>query len=52
MEATLLLYTALFWYVPVIERPVFRASEVYFALAEAALFNLRAGDANDYLRRV
>jgi hypothetical protein len=42
---------SLFWYVPVIERPVFRASEVYFALAEAALFNLRAGDAQDYYKK-
>jgi len=42
---------SLFWYVPVIERPVFRASEVYFALAEAALFNLRAGDADAYYKK-
>lgn len=35
-----------FWYCPIIERPVIRSSEVYFALAEAALFNLKAGDAN------
>jgi hypothetical protein len=35
---------SLFWYVPVIEQPVLRSSEVYFALAEAALFNLRSGD--------
>ncbi|MDH5604084.1 MAG: SusD/RagB family nutrient-binding outer membrane lipoprotein [Cyclobacteriaceae bacterium] len=33
------------WYVQVIERPVMRSSEVYFALAEAALFNLKSGDA-------
>ena len=42
---------SLFWYVPVIEQPVLRASEVYFALAEAALFNLRAGDANAYFKK-
>ena len=42
---------SLFWYVPVIERPVLRASEVYFALAEAALFNLRTGDANAYFKK-
>ncbi|MEO8765679.1 MAG: SusD/RagB family nutrient-binding outer membrane lipoprotein [Ginsengibacter sp.] len=42
---------SLFWYVPVIERPVLRASEVYFALAEAALFNLRAGDADAYYKK-
>jgi hypothetical protein len=42
---------SLFWYVPVIEQPILRSSEVYFALAEAALFNLRAGDANDYFKK-
>ena len=42
---------SLFWYVPVIEEPVFRSSEVYFALAEAALFNLRTGDASDYFKK-
>ena len=42
---------SLFWYVPVIEQPILRASEVYFALAEAALFNLRAGDANAYFKK-
>ncbi len=40
-----------FWYVPVIERPVMRSSEVYFALAEAALFELRSGDANAYYKK-
>jgi hypothetical protein len=40
-----------FWYVPVIERPVMRSSEVYFALAEAALFGLRSGDANAYFQK-
>lgn len=34
------------FYAPVIERPLLRSSEVYFALAEAALFNLKAGDAD------
>jgi hypothetical protein len=40
-----------FWYVPVIERPILRASEVYFALAEAALFNLLPGDPNEYYKK-
>ena len=40
-----------FWYVPVIERPLMRSSEVYFALAEAALFDLRSGDANAYFQQ-
>jgi hypothetical protein len=40
-----------FWYVPVIELPVLRTPEVYFALAEAALFNLKAGDANTYFKK-
>ena len=42
---------SLFWYVPVIEQPILRSSEVYFALAEAALFNLRSGDANAYFKK-
>ncbi|HEX5025460.1 MAG TPA: SusD/RagB family nutrient-binding outer membrane lipoprotein [Agriterribacter sp.] len=42
---------SLFWYVSVIEKPILRSSEVYFALAEAALFNLRSGDANSYFKR-
>ena len=42
---------SLFWYVPVIEQPVLRSSEVYFALAEAALFNLRTGDAGVYFKK-
>jgi hypothetical protein len=43
---------SLFWYVPVIEQPVLRSSEVYFALAEAALFNLRSGeDAGVYFKK-
>ncbi|HEX8039446.1 MAG TPA: SusD/RagB family nutrient-binding outer membrane lipoprotein [Chryseosolibacter sp.] len=42
---------SLFWYVPVIEQPVLRSSEVYFALAEAALFNLRSGDADAYFKK-
>lgn len=42
---------SLFWYVPVIEQPVLRSSEVYFALAEAALFGLRSGDANAYFKK-
>ncbi|MEP6948982.1 MAG: SusD/RagB family nutrient-binding outer membrane lipoprotein [Ginsengibacter sp.] len=42
---------SLFWYVPVIEEPVLRASETYFALAEAALFNLRTGDADAYFKK-
>jgi hypothetical protein len=40
-----------FWFVPEIEMPVLRSSEVYFALAEAALFNLRPGSANDYFKK-
>jgi hypothetical protein len=42
---------SLFWYVPIIEQPILRSSEVYFALAEAALFNLRSGDANLYFKK-
>jgi len=42
---------SLFWYVPVIEQPILRSSEVYFSLAEAALFNLRSGDANTYFKK-
>ena len=33
------------FYVPVIEVPMLRSSEVHFALAEAALFGLKSGDA-------
>ncbi len=33
------------FYVPVIEVPMLRSSEVHFALAEAALFDLKSGDA-------
>jgi hypothetical protein len=40
-----------FWFVPVIERPFLRSSEMYFALAEAALFGLRPGDANAYFNK-
>ncbi|MDF9796246.1 hypothetical protein OKW21_001509 [Catalinimonas alkaloidigena] len=40
-----------FWFVPVIERPLLRSSEVYFALAEASLFGLRSGDAQEYYRK-
>ncbi len=39
------------WYVPVIEKPVLRCSEVYFNLAEAALFGLRNGDAQTYFKK-
>ncbi len=39
------------FYVPVIEVPVLRSSEVYFALSEAALFGLRGGDAQDYYKK-
>ena len=42
---------SLFWYVPVIEQPILRSSEVYFALSEAALFNLRSGDADAYFKK-
>ncbi len=39
------------WYVPVIEVPVLRCSEVYFNLAEAVLFGLRTtGDAQTYYK--
>jgi hypothetical protein len=41
----------LFWYVPVIENPILRSSEVYFALAEAALVGLISGDANAYFKK-
>ncbi|MEP7107574.1 MAG: SusD/RagB family nutrient-binding outer membrane lipoprotein [Ferruginibacter sp.] len=40
-----------FWYVPAIEQPILRSSEVYFALAEAVLFGLRTGDANVYFKK-
>lgn len=40
-----------FWFVPEIEVPVLRSSEVYFALAEAALFNLRPGNADVYFKK-
>jgi len=40
-----------FWYVPVIEKPILRASEVYFALAEAALLNLVSGDPAIYYKK-
>lgn len=42
---------SLFWYAPIIEQPILRSSEVYFALAEAALFNLRSGDPNTYFKK-
>jgi hypothetical protein len=42
---------SLFWYVPVIERPILKSSEMYFALAEAALFNLKSGDADIYFKK-
>jgi hypothetical protein len=42
---------SLFWYVPVIKENVLRSSEVYFALAEAALYNLRTGDADAYYKK-
>lgn len=38
------------WYVQVIEIPILRASEVHFALAEAALFGLKAGDAQAHYK--
>jgi hypothetical protein len=40
-----------FWYAPVIERPLIRSSEVYFALAEAALVDLIQGDADEYYKK-
>lgn len=40
-----------FWFVPEIEVPVLRSSEIYFALAEAALFNLRPGSADVYFKK-
>jgi hypothetical protein len=40
-----------FWFVPIIERPILRASEVYFALAESALVNLITGDAEAYYKK-
>jgi hypothetical protein len=42
---------SLFWYVSVIEQPVLRSSEVYFGLAEAALFNLLSGDPDLYFKK-
>ena len=39
------------WYGPKIEMPLMRSSEVFFALSEAALFGLRAGDANTYYQK-
>ena len=35
-----------FWAVPVYEKSIIKCSEVYFALAEAALFGIKSGDAN------
>ncbi|MEO7767299.1 MAG: SusD/RagB family nutrient-binding outer membrane lipoprotein [Ferruginibacter sp.] len=40
-----------FWIVPVIEQPILRASEMYFALAEATLSGLITGDANAYYKK-
>lgn len=40
-----------FWYPAVIERPLLRSSEVYFALAEAALFGLKSGNAEELYRK-
>lgn len=40
-----------FWNVPAIEQPILRASEMYFALAEAALSGLKSGDANAYYKK-
>ena len=39
------------FYAPVIEVPIIRSSEVHFALAEAALFNLKAGDAQTHFKQ-
>lgn len=39
------------WYVQVIEIPVLRSSEIYFALSEAALFGLKTGDAQDLYKK-
>ena len=39
------------WYVQVIEIPVLRSSEMYFALAESVLFGLRSGDAQGYYKK-
>lgn len=40
------------WYVPIIEVPVLRSSEMYFALAEARLFGLiSSGAADDYYKK-
>ncbi|MBL7698938.1 MAG: SusD/RagB family nutrient-binding outer membrane lipoprotein [Chitinophagaceae bacterium] len=39
------------WFVPEIEMDVLKSSEVYFALAEAALFNIRAGNADEYFKK-
>lgn len=39
------------WYVQVIEIPVLRSSEVYFALSEAALFGLKTGDAQGLYKK-
>lgn len=38
------------WYVPVIEVPMLRSSEVYFALSESVVFGLRNGDAQTYYK--
>lgn len=40
-----------FWFVPVMEVSFLKSSEVYFALAEAALFNLITGDPNVYFKK-
>jgi len=39
------------FYVPVIEIPIIRSSEVHFALAEAALFGLKSGDAQTHYKQ-
>ncbi|MCF6296742.1 MAG: SusD/RagB family nutrient-binding outer membrane lipoprotein [Flavobacteriaceae bacterium] len=40
-----------FFYVPVVEIPIIRSSEMHFALAEAALFGLKAGDAQAHYKQ-
>ncbi|MCF6224613.1 MAG: SusD/RagB family nutrient-binding outer membrane lipoprotein [Flavobacteriaceae bacterium] len=40
-----------FFYVPIVEIPVIRSSEMHFALAEAALFGLKPGDAQAHYKQ-
>lgn len=49
-NSTVSKWSDLFW-VQIREFPLYRASETYFSLAEAALFNIKAGDAQAYYKK-